>query len=58
MANDLASGLVGALNKGVRKVEVPSQLEIYCNLVEFLRLRGELILARSETEMLAKVYQR
>ena len=31
-----------------RNVEVPTQLEIYCNLMELMRLRHEIILTMSE----------
>lgn len=46
-------------NSGVskRNIEVPSLLEIYCNLCELTRLRNEIILAASETCVLKKVYQ-
>jgi len=32
-------------------------LELYCNLIEFMRLRHELILTTSETQVLKEVYQ-
>jgi hypothetical protein len=33
----------------VRNIIVPSQLSVYCNMMELSRLRNELILAASET---------
>ena len=49
LAQDLAAGFVSNLNSSTRKIEVPTQLQIYCNMMEFLRLRNELVLNRSET---------
>jgi hypothetical protein len=56
MTADLAAGFVGALNQSTRKVEIPPLMHLYCNIVELLRLRNELILARSETAVLESVY--
>lgn len=35
-----------------RNVDVPSQLEIYCNMMELMRLRHEIILAQAECHVL------
>ena len=39
-----------------RNIEVPSLLQTYCNLMEFLRLRNEIIIAASECNVLRAVY--
>lgn len=35
-----------------RNIDVPTQLQTYCNIVELMRLRHEIILAASECNML------
>ena len=40
-----------------RNIEVPSQLEIYCNMMELMRLRHEIILTMSECQVLKNVYK-
>ena len=39
-----------------RNLRVPSLLQLYCNLVEMLRLRSEIILAASECSILQETY--
>ena len=46
----------GSLLVGSRNVDVPSQLQTYCNMVELMRLRHEIILAASECAVLQDVY--
>ena len=41
-----------------RNIEVPSLLQVYCNMMELMRLRHEIILAVSECKALAKVYEK
>lgn len=36
-------------NYGQRRVQTPSMLQTYCNMIELVRLRNELILTASET---------
>lgn len=40
-----------------RNVDVPSQLQTYCNIVELMRLRHEIILAASECAVLQQIYK-
>ena len=40
-----------------RNVDVPSQLQTYCNMVELMRLRHEISLAATECAILAQVYK-
>ena len=35
-----------------RNINVPSQLQTYCNMIELMRLRHEIILAASECNVL------
>ena len=44
-------------NIGIRNVNVPVMLEVYCNLIELHRLRNEIILTVSETQVLREVYE-
>ena len=39
-----------------RNVAVPSMLTTYCNMVELMRLRHEIILAASECAVLQQIY--
>ena len=41
-----------------RNIEVPSLLHIYCNMMELMRLRHEIILAASECKALKIVYEK
>ena len=41
---------IDALNR--RQLNIPSLLQLYCNLCEFLRLRNEIILAAAESSVL------
>ena len=41
----------------MRKINIPSLLTMYCNAMEMLRLRQELIYAVSETQLLTDVYE-
>ena len=40
-----------------RNVDVPSLLQTYCNMVELMRLRNEIILAVSECTVLQQIYK-
>ena len=40
-----------------RQITVPSLLQTYCNMVEFLRLRHEIIMAATECHILAQIYR-
>jgi hypothetical protein len=40
-----------------RNIVVPSQLKVYCNMMELHRLRSEIIIAASECAMLGQAYQ-
>ena len=40
-----------------RNITVPSMLTIYCNMIELHRLRNEIILAATETQLLASIYK-
>jgi hypothetical protein len=40
----------------LRNVIVPSLLEVYCNMMELYRLRNEVILAATETQLLQDIY--
>ena len=37
---------------------MPSQLQTYCNIVELMRLRHEIILAASECAILQQIYKK
>jgi hypothetical protein len=39
-----------------RNIEVPSLLTFYCNMIELVRLRNEIILAATETDILSATY--
>lgn len=39
-----------------RNINIPTLLEVYCNLLEFLRIRNELILCASEVAVLERIY--
>lgn len=41
----------------MRKVNIPKMVELYCNSVEMLRLRQELIQAMSESMVLQEIYE-
>jgi hypothetical protein len=40
-----------------RNVDVPMLLELYSNMMEFMRLRSELIMTASDTAVLQDVYR-
>ena len=44
------------MNLDGRKIEVPSLLTTFCNMVELMRLRHEIILAASECCILQQIY--
>ena len=52
---DLLHGKVSDAMNG-RNICVPSQLKLYCNMVELHRLRSEIILAVSECTILQTIY--
>lgn len=41
----------------MRKINVPQGLTLYCNTIEMLRLREELIAALSESMVLQEIYE-
>ncbi|CDW83349.1 UNKNOWN [Stylonychia lemnae] len=45
------------LKELMRKINIPPMLQIYCNTVELLRLRQELLFAVSESMLLQEVYE-
>ena len=45
------------LKEYMRKVHCPSMLHLYCNTVELLRLRQELMTAMSESKVLQEIYE-
>jgi hypothetical protein len=45
------------LKEYMRKVNVPLMLNLYCNSVELLRLRQELIQSMSESMVLQEIYE-
>ena len=56
MEHVIATSAVGL--SSTRNVDVPSQLQLYCNLVELMRLRHEIILAASECNILEQIYMK
>lgn len=51
-SNAATSRYFSNLKEYMRKINVPSMLNLYCNSVEMLRLRSELIQAMSESMVL------
>jgi hypothetical protein len=49
--NDLVAQTRNNMNNS-RNVDVPALLELYCNMMEFMRLRSELIMTASDTDVL------
>jgi hypothetical protein len=42
--------------KGARAVASPSLLEVYCNIMELMRIRSEIIMVATECDVLQKLY--
>ena len=55
-SNTAQSRYFSNLKELMRKINVPSMLYLYCNSVEMLRLRQELIQAMSESMVLQEIY--
>jgi hypothetical protein len=54
--NDLVAQTRNNMNNS-RNVDVPMLLELYSNMMEFMRLRSELIMTASDTAVLQDVYR-
>ena len=56
-SNAAQSRYFSQLKEYMRKINVPPMLNLYCNTVEMLRLRQELIAAVSESMVLQEIYE-
>jgi hypothetical protein len=44
-------------NQAQSKVKVPSIMQMFCNIVEVLRLREQIILRMNESMIIGKIYE-